>query len=247
MKKAFVTGGSRGIGKGIVKVLAQAGYEVAFTYYSEEEEAIELQQNITKNGGKCHVFQASLEKSGVAEEVTRKAIEQMEGIDLMVCNAGLTRHDSVLTMTEELLDFVYNLNYRSYLMCAKEAANSMVTEKVAGSILFMSSTRGESPHINDSTYGGFKAAINRSVKSIALDLAQYGIRVNSIAPGATAVRGEDIKGTFVASQIPLKRMGTAEEVGHLVKYLASEEASYITGETIRIDGGLVLPAVKEVK
>jgi Dehydrogenases with different specificities (related to short-chain alcohol dehydrogenases) len=248
-KKVFVTGGSRGIGRGIINVLSDAGYDVAFTYNSQEEEALSLKEEVIAKGRKCFCYQASMEKETIPETVTAKAIADLCGIDLLVCNAGLTRHNDLLSLEQSLVDFVYALNYRAYLMCAKVAANYMVENSVKGNIIFISSTRGIRAYPEDAIYGGMKAALNRSVESMALDMAEYGIRVNSVAPGATAVRGdlseEGLSATPFSRRIPLGRKGSPDEVGHLVKYIASDEAGYMTGNTIKLDGGLILPGMPE--
>lgn len=248
-KKAFVTGGSRGIGRGIVEVLAESGYDIAFTYNSKVEDAKNLKTKVEKDGGRCFFYQASMEKEQVPESVTKKASKDLGGIDLLVCCAGLTRHNDLLNLEQSMIDFVYRLNYRAYLMCSKAAALDMVEKKVNGSILFISSTRGLRAYPEDAVYGGMKAALNRTVESMALDLAKYGIRVNSIAPGATAIRGdftkEELEAGRFAPRIPAGRKGTPREVGYLVKYLASDEAGYITGDVIKIDGGLILPGMEE--
>ena len=248
-RKAFVTGGSRGIGRGIVRVLADAGYDIAFTYNSKAEEAETLREEVLGKNGSCFCYQASLEKETVPEQLTGKAISDLGGIDLLVCNAGLTKHNDLLNLTRELVDFVYALNYRAYLMCASAAAKDMVARGVKGSIIFITSTRGLRAYPEDAIYGGMKAALNRSAESMALDMAPYGIRVNCVAPGATAVRGsftgEELSRGDFAKRIPLGRRGSPDEVGHLVKYLASDEAAYITGTTVKIDGGLILPGMPE--
>ena len=248
-KKAFVTGGSRGIGRGIVRMLAEAGYDVAFTYHSEEEEARTLNEELDQAGVRGFYYQASLDEAHVAEEVTARAAEDLGGIDLLVCNAGLTKHNDTLNLEGEQIDFLYNLNYRSYLMCSKVAANDMVKRGVKGNIIFITSTRGIRAYPEDSLYGGFKAALNRSAESMALDLAEYGIRVNCVAPGATAVRGnftlEELQAEDWVSNIPLKRKGSPDEVGRLVRFIASDEMSYMTGNTIKLDGGLILPGMPE--
>lgn len=249
-KKAFITGGSRGIGQGIVRVLADAGYDIAFTYNSKAGEAEALREELHGKGVDCFCYQASLEQEAVPEAVTKTAISDLQGIDLLVCNAGLTKHNDLLSLEGELIDFVYALNYRAYLMCASAAAKDMVARGVTGNIVFITSTRGIRAYPEDAIYGGMKAALNRSAESMALDMAQYGIRVNCVAPGATAVRGsftqEELSAGDFAKRIPLGRRGSPEEVGHLVKYLASEEAAYITGTTVKIDGGLILPGMPEV-
>lgn len=250
-KKAFVTGASRGIGKGIVMVLAEAGYDIAMTYYSEKDEALEVQEAVIEFGVKCFIYQASLHKDQVAESITLKAIEDLGGIDVLVCNAGMTKHPRIFDISEEDIDFLYKLNYRSYMMCTKVAANHMIKHDVQGSIVFISSTRGVSAHEDDNIYGSLKAGLNRSVQSLALELCDYNINVNAVAPGATLVRGDDSpKGLatgYLASKVPMKRLGSTRDVGHLVQYLVSPHAKYITGETVRIDGGLILPGVKETE
>ncbi len=248
-KKALITGGSRGIGRGIALVLAEAGYDIAITYKSSLDEARSLKDSVEKLGQACFYYQASLEEKQVAEEVTQQAITDLGGIDLLVCNAGITRYNSLLTVSGDDLDLLYNLNYRSYILAAKVAANFMVEQQVKGNIIFIASTRGIRAYAEDCIYGSLKAALIRATQSIALEMSHYGIRVNCLAPGATATRGnftmaELSKGNF-AKKIPLGRLGTPREVGHLVEYLASDKAAYITGDTIKIDGGLILPGMPE--
>ena len=247
-KNAFVTGGSRGIGRGIVRMLSDAGYDVAFTYNSQLNEAGSLKAELEEKGRRCFFYQASLEHPGTAESVTARAIQDLGAIDLLVCNAGLTRHNDLLHLEGEFIDFLYNLNYRSYLLCAKVAANDMVSRGEKGNIIFIASTRGIRAYPEDSIYGGLKAALIRSVESMALDMAPHNIRVNCVAPGATAVRGsftpDELSGRL-GKKIPLGRMGTPDEVGRLVRFIASDEAAYMTGNTIKLDGGLILPGMPE--
>lgn len=247
--KAFVTGGSRGIGRGILQVLTDAGYDAAFTYNSSEDGAKSIAAEIEAKGRRAYYWQASLESRGVPENVTAKAIDALGGIDLLVCNAGKTIHHSLPKLKEEDCDYIYGLNYRAYLMCASVASRNMIENGVKGSIIFITSTRSLRAYPEDVLYGGLKAALNRSVESMALEMAQYGIRVNAVAPGYTAIRGnftpEELSAGGFTPKIPLKRMGSPKEVGCLVKYLASEEAAYITGDIIKIDGGLILPGTPE--
>lgn len=243
-KKAFVTGASRGIGRGIAIKLAQNNYDVAITYNSKIDEAKEVVAEVEEHGGRCFYYQASMQYDDVPEKVTKQAIEDLGGIDVLVCNAGLTKHTSLLDIEADFIDFVYGLNYRSYILCSKVAAKYMVDNDVKGSIIFISSTRGIRSYETDSIYGSLKAALNRVVESFAIEMGKYGVRVNSVAPGATAVRGsydlESLKNNYIASLIPLKRRGRPEDVANMVNFLASDEASYITGDTIKIDGGLIL-------
>lgn len=248
-RTAFVTGGSRGIGRGIVRMLAEDGYDVAFTYYSEEGHARSLKEELDNAGVRGFYYQASLEKPGIAERVTEKAIQDLGGIDLLICNAGVTIHNDTLNLDPEDMDYLYNLNYRSYMMSAKIAANDMVKRGVKGNIIFIASTRGFRAYPDDSLYGGFKAALIRSIESMALDLAEHGIRVNGVAPGATAVRGnytpEELREEEWTRRIPLGRKGSPDEVGRLVRFIASDAMAYMTGNTIKLDGGLILPGMPE--
>jgi NAD(P)-dependent dehydrogenase (short-subunit alcohol dehydrogenase family) len=247
-KKAFITGGSRGIGAGIVQVLSESGYDAAFTYNEMAEAAEALKKEVEARGRRCFYYQASLQNADVPQRVTEEAIKDLGGIDLLVCNAGLTRYNDLLNLDPALMEFLFGLNFRSYLLCAKAAARDMTARGVRGNIIFITSTRGIRAYPEDALYGGFKAALNRAAESMALNLAQYHIRVNCVAPGATAVRGdyspEELAGGFGA-RIPLGRRGTPREVGCLVRYIASEEADYMTGNTIKLDGGLILPGMPE--
>ena len=248
-KKAFITGGSRGIGRGIARILAETGYDIGITYNAAEEEAKSLAAEINHMGRKCFYYQASLEREDVPEKVTSQAIKDLGGIDLLVCNAGITRHNSLLTVDREAIDLLYGLNYRSYILCSKVAANYMVDNKIEGNIIFIASTRGIRAYPEDCLYGSLKAALIRGVESMALEMSNYGIRVNCIAPGATAIRGnftlEELTKSNFAKKIPAGRLGTPDEVGYLVEFLASHKAKYITGVTIKIDGGLILPGMPE--
>ena len=248
-KKAFITGGSRGIGRGIALVLAKSGYDIAFTYNSKIDEVKSLASELESIGHKCFYYQASMELAEVPEKITEVAIDDLGGIDLLVCNAGLTRHNSLLSLNVEQIDFVYNLNFRSYLLCSSVAANYMVSNKVKGNIIFISSTRGIRAYPEDVLYGGFKAALNRAAESMALEMSHYDIRVNCVAPGAIKIRGnntyEELTDSNFAKKIPAGRFGTPEEIGYLVEFIASNKAQYITGTTIKVDGGLILPGMPE--
>lgn len=243
-KTAFITGASRGIGKGIALYLAKEGYDIAFSYYTEEPEAKALQEDILNLGQKCYYYQASLQEKSVAEHVTTQAIKDLGHLDVLICNAGKTKFTNILNLDTEVIDMLYHLNYRSYLVSTKIAANHMVKNNIKGRIIYISSTRGIRAYPNDVVYGSLKAALNRAVESLAIELADYDITVNAIAPGATAVRDDysekTLRSGHISSLIPLKRRGKPDDVASLVNYLISEAANYITGETIKVDGGLIL-------
>lgn len=243
-KKALITGASRGIGRGIALRLAKAGYDIAFTYNSQLDEAESLKEEILKLGQKSYFYQASLQEPDVPEAITTQAIKDLGGIDVLVCNAGKTKFSSITSLDIDTIDFVYGLNYRSYLLCTKVAAKHMIENKTKGRIIYISSTRGIRAYANDTVYGSLKAALNRAVQSLAIELAEHDITINSVAPGATSVRGDDspeaLRSGHISKLIPLKRKGKPEDVANLVNYLISDEAEYITGETVKVDGGLIL-------
>lgn len=250
MKKTlFITGGSRGIGRGIALVFAQNGYDVAFTYHTAEEAALSLKEEIERLGQKAYYRQASLEERGAAHQAVSWGIETLREVSCIICNAGLTVHTDIRKMKDEEIDFVYRLDYAGYLLCASEAAGHMVLQGIPGRILFVTSSRGQRVYPEDALYGGMKAGLHRACESMALELSEYGITVNCIAPGNTAIRGnftrEELSGSRFRQKIPLGRAGTPDEVGKLAYFLASEDAAYITGTVVRIDGGLVLPVMPE--
>ena len=257
-KGAVVTGGSSGIGQGCALVLAAQGYDVAITYSRNQEGAEETREQVEKLGRRCFIYQAKLEEKGAAENVVKQGRKDLGRLDLLINNAGRDARSSILTATREDMQYIVDTNFIGYLMAAGEAARIMVRDGVQGSILFVTSTRGESAHPDDFIYGGVKAAINRAAQSLALDLSPYGIRVNCIAPGATRVRpnrppvdakaGDIINGRPyypIEDSIPLGRMGVPRDTGELAAFLASDKGSYITGEVIRVDGGLTLPGQPE--
>ncbi len=249
-KTAVITGGSHNIGQGIAIVLAENGYDVAITYHTRAEGAAETKKAVEKLGRRCFVYQASLEDPEVPQQVMDQAHADLGHIDLLVCNAGNGGfRGSILAVTPEEIDRVYQVNFRNYILCAGAASRYMVRDKTCGSIIFITSSRGEQAYPDDYLYGGFKACVERAARSMALDLSAYDIRVNCVAPGAVwqpAPGAEDrLKSPFVRESIPLHRVGTPRDIGEAVRYLADEKASYITGVSLRVDGGLILPGMME--
>lgn len=253
---AVVTGGSQGIGQGIVWELAKRGYDVAFSYRSAEASAMELKQRVRETMGvRCECWYAEMRNRGEGPAFIEKAAEEMGGLDVLVNNAGMTRFESILDLTEEMVESLISLDLKNYLFCMQAAARIMVKQHTRGSIINITSTRAERAYPADGIYGGVKAAINRASQSAALDLAPYHIRVNCVAPGAVIIRSKEqlqkLPGAPVefwdrlGERIPLQRSGLPEDVAHAVAFLASPESDYITGVTLRVDGGLILPGMPE--
>ncbi len=247
-KCAFVTGGSRGIGRGIALVLAENGYDIAITYATAQAEAMETKASIEELGRRCFVYQAEFQYPDPPERVTKEAIADLGRLDVLVNNAGLTRLNSIFTTEVELMDFVYGVDLRAPILCAKQAALHMRERGIRGSIVNITSTRAFRSYPEDALYGAAKAGLTRATESMATELAPYGIRMNCVAPGATRVRGDfseaDLRSGF-APKIPLGRYGTPREIGYAVAWLCSEQAAYITGAALKIDGGLILPGMPE--
>ncbi len=256
-KKAIVTGGSSGIGRGIVYSLAEDGYDIVFSYRSKKENACRVLEELRGKypGGRFEGLEAELSEDGAGVEFFRQAVRKLEGLDLLVNNAGVTILESIFDLTEKNMDYLYHLLFRNYVILMREASTYMAENGIRGNIINISSVRGYSAHPGDLVYGGIKAALNRACQSVALDVAPYGIRVNNILPGATrrfTAEEEKLadpahveKIRFLSGRIPLERYGTPEDIGNAVVFLASEKASYITGTSLVIDGGLSLPGLAE--
>lgn len=247
-KTALVTGASRGIGHGIALVLAKEGYDLSISYSTKKDEAYQLARVIERDyKRKCYVFQASLDEEEAPGKLVYEAAEAMGWIDVFVNNAGVTIFDELVTMKLESLNKLINLDFKGYILGMQAAARHMIENDIKGSIINITSSRGERAYAGDAVYGGVKAAVNRATQSIALELSPYGIRVNCIAPGAIQVREANKFYEGVKKIIPLKRPGQPEDIGNAVAWLASDKASYVTGITLRVDGGLILPGTPEYR
>ena len=258
-KKAIVTGASRGIGRGIALLLAKNGYDVAISYASRVDEAEKVAQIISEEyGRKCYYYQASLDKRGEGVKFFQKAVEDLQGLDLLVNNAGLTIFESLQNIEEENMDLLIDLDFRNYIIMMREASKYMIEKGIRGSIINITSSRGEQAYPGDGIYGGLKAGLNRAIKSFALDVSVHGIRINNVAPGAIRIRtaeelqndprlGPELQEFWdgLGDRVAMGRSGLPEDIGQAVLFLASEQASYITGVTLRVDGGLILPGMPE--
>lgn len=242
-KTVFVTGASRGIGKEIALKYAENGYNVIINYVSEKTNVEELKKEFEEKGVKALIMQADVTDATKIEEVVKKGVEEFGKIDVLVNNAGITRDNLLMRMSEEEFDKVIEINLKGTYIVTKAVTKYMM-KKRAGSIINLSSVVGVVGNAGQCNYSASKAGIIGFTKSVAKELASRNIRANAIAPGfietdMTAVLSDSVKEN-IHNQIPLKRMGTAKEVANLAYFLGSEESSYITGQVINIDGGMVM-------
>ncbi len=248
-RKCFVTGGSTGIGRAIVEQFAREGYDVAFVHLDDDENAASLVRQVgLQHLGQCFAKSIDLSTDDGPMQAAEFARQRLGRVDVLVNNAGVTRLESVLDLTESTLQYLFALNYRAPLILTREIASCMIADDIRGSVIFTASTRGYRAYPGDAVYGGLKAALIRSAESLALDLAPHGIRVNCVAPGAIQVRNSPSHALFykkLGARIPLQRAGRPLDVARAVVWLASDEAGYITGTTLKVDGGLILPGMPE--
>ena len=242
-KTVFVTGGSRGIGKEVALKFAENGYNVVINYVSSNTDVESLRSEFEDKGVKALIMQADVTDKTAIEELVKKAIEEFGAIDVLVNNAGITRDNLLMRMSEEEFDKVIEINLKGTYIVTKAVTKYMM-KKRKGSIINLSSVVGVAGNAGQCNYAASKAGIIGFTKSIAKELASRNIRSNAVAPGfietdMTAVLSDEIKEN-IHNQIPLKRMGTAKEVANLIYFLGSDESAYITGQVINIDGGMVM-------
>lgn len=243
-KTAFITGAARGIGKEIALKMAKEGYDVAINYRSLNDELEKLKTEIETNFGvKCALVQGDVSKFEDAERMVKETVEQLGKIDVLVNNAGITKDGLLMRMAKEDFETVVNINLVGTFNVTRNVISLMIKQK-SGRIINISSVVGVTGNAGQTNYSASKAGIIGFTKSLAREVASRNILVNAVAPGfiatdMTSVLSDAVKEN-INTQIPLKRMGTAEDVANLVKFLASEEASYITGQVINVDGGMVM-------
>lgn len=241
-KVALITGASRGIGKGIVEKFAEHGANVAFTYASSKDKAEALQKQLEEHGGKAVAYQSNAADFTACEELINAVITDFGTIDVLVNNAGITRDGLLMRMTEEHWDEVIETNLKSVYNTTKAIQRTFLKQR-SGSIINLTSIVGLKGNAGQANYAASKAGIIGFTKSIALELGSRNIRCNAIAPGfiETEMTAELDEGTVAGwtEAIPLKRSGSTQDVAHLALFLASDLSSYITGQTIQVDGGML--------
>lgn len=245
-KVALVTGAGRGIGKAIALELAKAGYDLGIHYSTTSDGARDTLQQVRALGAKAELFHADIRDVDQIHKMFDEFFKVFDHIDLMVNNAGITRFQPFLEATPEMFDTVIGTDLRGTYFCAQAAARSMVEKGIKGVIINISSNHAQGCWPTASFYAAAKAGLDKASKNMAMELAAYGIRVVTIAPGYT----EPTLGAWghhnkLTERIPAKRFAVADEIGKAVVFLASEDAGYITGTTINIDGGALLPVLAE--
>ncbi len=242
-KVAFITGGTRGIGKQIAITLANEGYDIAINYRQENKELEETRNEIKKNNVKCLAVKGNIAKFEDTKSMATKIIEEFGKIDILVNNAGITKDMLLMRMKPEDFKNVIDVNLIGTFNVTKNIIPYMMKRR-EGKIINISSVVGISGNAGQTNYSSSKAGIIGFTKSLAKEVGSRNILVNAVAPGfiktqMTDILKEEVKNE-ISNKIPLKRMGTPKDVANVVKFLASEDSSYITGQVINIDGGMLM-------
>lgn len=243
MKVALVTGASRGIGRACALRLAKDGFTVVVNYAHSAKEAEAVLATIRENGGDGMIYQADVSRLDDVKRMMRDVAKTYGQIDVLVNNAGIVRDEYVLMLNPDTLDACFDLNVKGYFYCAQQAVLKMFRRK-CGAIINMSSVSGILALPGQSVYGATKGAVNTMTATMAKELAPYGIRVNAVAPGFIETEMLDAlppeKKEEYLNAIPMHRLGSVEDVAGVVSMLASDDAAYITGQVITVDGGISL-------
>lgn len=242
-KIAIVTGGSRGIGRGIALELAKRGATIVVNYNSNADAANEVVDKITADGGKAMIFKADVGEVEGADALVKAAIDAYGKLDILVNNAGTTRDNLIMMMKPEDFDTVIKTNLRSTWLCSKAAVRSMMRKRY-GRIINITSISGIAGNAGQTNYGASKAGIIGFTKSLAREVASRNITVNAVAPGFVLTDlTKDLPPELTSKlneNIPLGRWGAIEDVAYSTAFLASDEAAYITGHVLVVDGGMAM-------
>jgi len=241
-KTVLITGASRGIGRGIAVKFAEAGSQVAFTYMSSKEKAENLEAELSSFGQKCKCYQSNAGDFTATEDLINNVVSEFGTIDVLINNAGITRDGLLMRMSEEDWNEVIDTNLKSVFNTTKAIQRTFLKQR-SGSIINLTSIVGIKGNAGQSNYAASKAGIIGFTKSIALELGSRNIRCNAIAPGfieteMTSELDENLIKEWAAA-IPLKRAGTVDDVANLALFLGSDLSTYISGQVIQVDGGLL--------
>ena len=243
-KVAVVTGSSRGIGAGIAKTLAARGAKVVINHRDSQAAADAVLEAIQASGGEAAVIQANVSESASAQQLIKETIDTYGQIDILVNNAGTTRDMVIMVMKDEDWDLVLKTNLSSTYHCSKAVIRPMMRKKRGGRIINITSVVGLAGQAGQTNYAASKAGIIGFTKSLAKEVGSRDITVNAIAPGfiptalTEVLPDEAIEN--ITQSTPLGRLGTVEDIAHTVLFLASDEAAFITGQVLSVDGGLVM-------
>ncbi len=241
-KVAIITGASRGIGSGIAKVFAQHGATVAFTYSASAESALALEKELIALGSKAKGYKSNAANFNDAQQLIDEVIADFGTIDILINNAGITKDNLLMRMSEEDFDQVIEINLKSVFNMTKAVQKIMLKNR-KGSIVNMSSVVGVKGNAGQANYAASKAGMIGFTKSIALELGSRNIRCNAIAPGfiETEMTGKLNEDVVIGwrDAIPLKRGGTPEDVANVCVFLASDMSAYVTGQVVHVDGGML--------
>lgn len=240
-KVAIVTGGSRGIGRAVAEALAAQGAHVVVTYVKGEAEAQKVADGIASRGGQAEILGFDVAEMKPSEEAIAAAAKRLGRLDILVANAGIAVDGLLLRVKEEEIDRVFAVNVKGALACARAATKVMMRART-GRVVFLSSVVGEMGNAGQAVYSASKAALLGLTKTLAREYASRGITVNAVTPGfidtdMTTGLSAELKETMLKA-VPLGRTGRADEVASAIAFLCSDEAGYITGQTLRVNGGM---------
>jgi 3-oxoacyl-[acyl-carrier protein] reductase len=242
-KVAIVTGGSRGIGRAIAKKLATFNSHVVINYTSSETEALKVKEEIESLGVECMAIKCDVSKSEDVNNMINEVMNKFGKIDILINNAGITKDGLLMKMKEEDFDKVIDVNLKGVFNCTKAVTKPMMKQR-NGKIVNMSSVVGVMGNPGQANYCASKAGVIGFTKATAKELASRNININAVAPGfietdMTDVLKDDVKESML-SVIPMKKFGTPEDIANLVMFLCSDMSTYITGQVIHVDGGMVM-------
>lgn len=242
-KNALVTGASRGIGRAIALELARQGANVAIVYAGNEQKAKEVQEEIQSMGRKAEIYRCNVADFEATKELVSKMLEDFGGLDILVNNAGIVKDGMVLSMKEEDFDQVLNINLKGAFHMIKHTYSHFMRKR-AGRIINITSVVGLNGNAGQANYSSSKAGLIGLTKSVAKELGARGVTCNAVAPGyinteMTEVLSDKVKDA-VKAMIPMRKPGEPEDIAKAVAFLASDSARYITGEVLRVDGGMAM-------